>query len=289
MMINTTMDRDDLRPPPARAIVAELNSLILSLKERGLRPSSWYGCFDLSGAPDSYERINRGYAYAPLEGAADDHNVPWFLYWEIVWIVRHGGLDGSQRVIDLGGASSLFSYYLASKGHAVTTVDLQQPLVDAADRVAGVMGWNLTNLVMDLRGLSIADRFDHVTSVCVFEHLPMHDRAPASRAIRELLVDGGRFSLTFDFQNPTRRARIGSALDLEEQFVAPSGLAVRGNVGFRDNGKRYLLHPFYHPATPREERERLVQRGDFDAADLAVRKTTNDYTFGALFLEKRGP
>ena len=109
------------------------------------------------------------------------------------------------------------------------------------------------------------------------------------RAIRELLVDGGRFSLTFDFQNPTRRARIGSARDLEEQFVAPSGLAVRGNARFHDNGKRYLLHPFYHPATPREERERVVQRGDFDAADLAVRKTTNDYTFGALFLEKTGP
>ena len=35
-----------------------------------------------------------------------------------------------QKVLDLGGSSSLFSYYLASKGLDVTTVDLQENLVE---------------------------------------------------------------------------------------------------------------------------------------------------------------
>ena len=31
--------------------------------------------------------------------------------------------------------------------------------------------------------------------------------------------------------------------DVERQFVEPSGLSVRGNADFQDNGLRYLLHP----------------------------------------------
>ncbi len=286
-VINKTMDPDDLRSPAARAIIEELDRLIVMLRERRLPISSWYGRFDLDGEPDSFERLNRGYGYAPLERAADDVHFPWFLYWEIVWVVLHGGLARPQRVLDLGGAASLFSYYLASKGHQVTTVDLQEPLVEAGNLVARTMGWTLTNRIMDMRQLSMSARFDHVTSICVFEHIPMYDRAPASRAIRDVLVDDGRFGLTFDYRNPSSRARISSARDIEEQFVTPSGLTVRGNAAFCDTGRDYLLHPFYHPATSRRERESLVRRGDFARSELSVTKTANDYTFGALFLEKR--
>lgn len=47
--------------------------------------------------------------------------------------------------------------------------------------------------------------------------------------------------MTFDYLNPSRLAAI------EAQFVRPSGLRVRGNARFADNGKRYLLHPAHHP------------------------------------------
>lgn len=286
-VINKTMDPDDLHSPAAQAVIEELDRLIVMLRERRLPISSWYGGFDLSGEPDSFERLNRGYGYAPLERAPDDVHFPWFLYWEIVWVVVHGGLARPQRVLDLGGAASLFSYYLASTGHQVTTVDLQEPLVEAGNFVGRTMGWTLTNRIMDMRRLSMSARFDHVTSICVFEHIPMYDRAPASRAIRDVLVDGGRFSLTFDYRNPSSRARISSARDIEEQFVTPSGLAVRGNAAFCDTGKNYLLHPFYHPATGRDQRKALVRGGDFARSELSLTKTVNDYTFGALFMEKR--
>ena len=86
-----------------------------------------------------------------------------------------------------GGSSSLFSFYLASKGFRVTTVDLQRTLVDNANHVAREMGWDLNNCVMDMKQLRFEDRFDHITSICVYEHIPMFDRVEINKKIRELL------------------------------------------------------------------------------------------------------
>src|ERR1043166_4589492 len=122
--INKTMERSDLESDQARAIIAELDDLITYLHRKELKISSWYGKFE----PDPFEAINRGYNYVPLEAAADDQNFPWFLYWEIVWVTIHSEFLKEQRILDLGGSSSLFSYYLASKGLRVTTVDLQGDL-----------------------------------------------------------------------------------------------------------------------------------------------------------------
>jgi 2-polyprenyl-3-methyl-5-hydroxy-6-metoxy-1,4-benzoquinol methylase len=249
-LINKTMARSDLDEPDAQRVVAELNSLVVELEQRGLRPSNWYG--GLETPPDlvGWERANRGLQYEPLPGAAADDRYPWFLYWEIAWLVLNNRFVAGQRLLDLGGSSSLFSCYVASLGLEVVTVDLDRQLVANADRLAGATGWNMRNVEMDmraLRGSVLGAPFDHITSVCVFEHLPVAGRIEVTERIGELLVEGGSFSITFDYLNPSRMARIRSPHDVEEQFVAPSGLQVRGNRGFHDNGLRYLLHPFHHP------------------------------------------
>src|SRR5204863_372039 len=77
-----------------------------------------------------YELANRGLDYEPLAGAADDARFPWFLYWEIAWLVLHNDYRPGQRLLDLGGCSSLFSCYMASKGLDVVAVDLKEELVD---------------------------------------------------------------------------------------------------------------------------------------------------------------
>ncbi len=288
--INKTMDRDDLESTGSHRIVEELNGLIKELEARGLKISSWYGKFDLSGHPGSREWMNRGYGYRALDGLVNDRNFPWFLYWEIVWVVLNGGFRPGQKVLDLGGSSSLFSYYLAFKGLDVTTIDLQKELVDNANHVATQMGWGLKNYVMDMRELRSETKYDHITSICVYEHVPMYDRVAVNRQIKECLVDGGRFSVTFDYRNPSRRARIGSPQDVYTQFVEPSGLKVRGKKRFFDNGKSYLLHPFYHRGISWVYKVGCVVRGDFPPRELFSRKDGNDYTFGALFLENtEGP
>lgn len=285
-IINKTMERSDLSSDGARGIVEELGLLINEMRKRKLRISSWYGCFELTGNKGSGEALNRGYDYESLEASVDDTNFPWFLYWEIVWVVMNAGFRVSQTVLDLGGSSSLFSYYLASKGMDVTTVDLQTGLVTNANRVAEAMGWKLSNYCMDMRNLKFDRRFDHITSICVFEHIPMFERIRVNGKIAGLLEHGGRFSITFDYKNPSRFAKINTPRDVEKQFVEPSSLRVVGNRLFRDTGQRYLLHPFYHPSISWAYRYRCVRRGHFRPWEILKRKRRNDYTFGALFQEK---
>ena len=192
-----------------------------------------------------------------------------------------------QRVLDLGGSSSLFSYYLASKGLDVTTVDLQKDLVENANIVAQQMGWKLANYTMNMRNMEFRSPFDHITSICVYEHIPMFERVEINRTISDLLVPKGRFSITFDYKNPSRFARINTPLDVYAQFVEPSGLRVRENQTFLDTGQCYLLHPFYHPKTSWKSKLKDVQSGQFGPLEILKTKRNNDYTFGALFQEKR--
>jgi 2-polyprenyl-3-methyl-5-hydroxy-6-metoxy-1,4-benzoquinol methylase len=285
-IINKTMELSDLKSTRAKKIITELNDLIKTLKEKELKISSWYGRFELSGDKNSLEVINRGYNYEPIEESIDDKNFPWFLYWEIVWVTLNAEFNKGQTALDLGGSSSLFSYYLASKGLEVTTVDLQEQLIENANQVAQQMGWKLNNYVMDMKNLDFDSQFDHITSICVYEHIPMYDRVEINKKIRMLLRPGGRFSITFDFRNPSRFARINTPSDVYEQFVKPSGLVVRENPSFFDSGHSYLLHPFYYPGISWKYRLHQVKSGHFRPWEIIKSKIANDYTFGALFQEK---
>jgi len=282
-IINKTMDRKDLDSPEAMIVIDELNNLIYELRRQDVNISSWYGSFDLNDEP--FELINRGYGYTPLNGAADDKNFPWFLYWEIVWIVLNNTFEPGQRLLDLGGSSSLFCYYRASKGLDVTTVDLQQELVDNGNVMAGKMNWRLQNHMMDMRELEFDSPFDHITSVCVFEHIPMYDRVEINKKIKELLKEGGHFSITFDYRNPSRLAMINTAQDVHEQFVVPSGLQVRGNT-FHDEDINYLLSPFYSKERLYRYKLSCIRNRHFMPWEFFKIRTENDYTFASLFMKK---
>jgi 2-polyprenyl-3-methyl-5-hydroxy-6-metoxy-1,4-benzoquinol methylase len=286
-LINKSMDRADLFTEQGRKVCQELNDLVRWLDAKQLTTSAWYGWLQLTGEPLSFEQMNRGLTYEALPDAVDDLRFPWFLYWEIAWLMEHAGFEPGQKVLDLGGSCSLFAYYLASKGFDVVTVDLQQKLVDIANDVAQKTGWKLRNYAMDMRRMNFNEKFDHITSVCVFEHIPMYDRVEINKGIRDLLVEGGRFSITFDYRNPSRFARINTPQDVDDQFVKPSGLKIRGNYPFHDTEKNWLLHPFYHPNAPFSERWLEFRRGHFGLLDMLRRKQEDDYSFGALFMEKR--
>lgn len=284
------MDINDLKTDEALRIVDELNGLIGKLRDENLRISSWWGKFDLTEDRNSSEWIIRGYNYQCLPGAVDDKNFPWFLYWEIVWVILNNKLRSQQRILDLGGSSSLFSFYLASKGFDVTTIDTQRKLVDNANLVAQRTGWNLKNYDMDIRKLNLDSKFDHITSICVFEHVPIYDRIVVNSKIKDQLAENGKFSITFDYRNPNRHARISSPKDIYEQFVRPSGLKIRGNETFFDNGENYLLSPFFYNKPSLKSLLRIkipsILEGRFKPWEIFKVRDANNYTFGALFLEK---
>ena len=183
--------------------------------------------------------------------------------------------------------TSLFFYYLAAKGLDVTTIDLKENLVENANQVAQQMGWKLNNYVMDMKNLNFDTQFDHITSICVYEHIPMYYRVEINKYIKKLLILSGRFSITFDYRNPSRFALINTPNDIWKQFVGPSGLYLRENQNFVDTGVSYLLHPFYHQRTCWKYKTEAVMRGHFMFWEIFKSKSSNDYTFGALFQEKR--
>lgn len=281
------MDLGDFKSDEALTTINEVNSLIKKLRTKNLKISSWYGGFNLTGDPNSGEWINRGYGYKSMERAVDDKNFPWFLYWEIIWVVLNNEFKPEHKVLDLGGSSSLFSYYLASKEVDVVTIDLQKDLVDNANFVAEKMDWKLKSYVMDMRKMDFDSKFDHITSICVYEHIPMYDRVTINKKIKDSLVEEGKFSITFDYRNPSKFAQINSPKDVYEQFVKPSELKIRGNKEFFDDGKNYLLHPFYYKRRLWRYKIFGIVKGHFSPWELFKTKSENDYTFGALFLEKK--
>lgn len=285
IIINKTMDRNDLKTPEAQRIICELNQLIKELDAKGLQISSWYGAFELSGNKYSVERLNRSNAYQPLGETIDDNRFPWFLYWEIVWVVYHNEFLPGQTLLDMGGSSSLFSFYMANKGLKVTTVDLQEHLVENANYVAHQMGWDMSNYTMDMRNLSLSNTFDHITSICVFEHIPLFDRVQINEKMKDYLKQGGSFSITFDYRNPAIEAQIDTPDNVYDQFVKTSGLTLRGNNSFSDNGKNYLSLPKDSWIEKWCSRIlRRIFRLDFYSFGFNSKPT---YTFGALFMKNR--
>lgn len=299
-VINKTMDRDDLLTPELQPTVEALNALTHKIYAAEVAMSAWIGSLK-NEKPSPAEQIKRqirkllgrpvaplGEAsplengmrqrlhYEPLPGAADDLRLPWFLYWEISWVmhVTRPFLKPGMRLFDGGGASSLFACYLASLGYEVHAIDLNPKLIRNSDRIANAMGWqNMHSHIMNLGNIEFPDAyFDHAYSICVFEHLDYAIKQSALKEIARCLRPGGIFAITFDYRNPapgifgygkdTRpHNQLKTIDDIKRSFLATPYFELMGNQDFQDNGKSYL------------------QAGE--------QAGNAPYTFGAIFLRKK--
>jgi len=216
---------------------------------------------------------NRGSDYEPLPGSADDGRIPWYLYWEIFWVMKNGPrVENNTRLLDAGGASSLFTCYLASLGAEVYSIDINKTLVSNGNKIAKAMGWNMFSYAMNMRKLDFEDGyFDHAYSICVFEHLDYELKQSALSEIARCLRPNGILSVTFDYRNPApaiagfgpdtrERNQLKSKEDIERSFLSTGHFDLLGNQEFCDNGASHLVNPMFDNAP---------------------------YTFGAIFLKKR--
>ena len=291
-IINKTMDRSDLLTDEAKPIVQAINDLIRTLYSKNLYMTSWYGSLPREGSieiskdgiKNLIKRIlgrtkskagigiaNRGSDYEPLRNSADDGRIPWYLYWEIFWVIKNGPqLKSDMKLLDAGGTSSLFTCYLASLGPEVHSIDMNETLVSNGNKLAKVMGWNMFSYAMNMKKLDFEDEyFNHAYSICVFEHLDYEIKQSALYEIARCLKPNGILSITFDYRNPAP-AIAGFGPDTSERnqlktkkdisFLLTEHFELLDNQEFYDNGKSYLVHP------------------NFDNAP---------YTFGSIFLKKK--
>lgn len=304
MINNKSMNRDDLLTPDAQQIVKDLNRLIETIYEHEIAPSSWVGTLPkrpierekasiwkrllgekVRGAyrtdAGEVKALTRGdeqrLDYQPLVGAADDLRYPWFLYWEIYWVLRYMRplLKPGQRLLDAGGAASLFTCYMASQGYELHSVDLNEKLLAHGDDIARKMGWTtMHSYCMDMRKLDFPDDyFDHAFSICVFEHLDFDIKQSALREISRCLKPGAILSLTFDYRNPapgvvgigkdpSPRNALKDKEDIARSFLGTGLFEIADGTEFVDDGRSYLQHPTFN---------------------------NGPYTFGAIFLRNIKP
>jgi 2-polyprenyl-3-methyl-5-hydroxy-6-metoxy-1,4-benzoquinol methylase len=282
-IINKTMSRMDLFEEEAKPVIDALNDLLRQLYSRNLFVSSWIGSLPnitlwsrFFGTRQQNRFQNIGWEqrlnYQPLQDAVDDARIPWFLYWEIYWLLYNTKpfLRKGMRILDAGGASSLLSAYMASLGFEVHTVDLNKKLILNGNYIAKKMGWKMYSYEMNMKQLRFPDNyFDHAYSVCVFEHLDFDIKQKALLEIARCLKPGGILGISFDYRNPAPGVhgvgkdprpinQLSSEDDLKRTFLSTGQFGLIGNNGFYDNGESYLIHPIYK----------------------------KPYTFGSMFLRK---
>ncbi|MGE5279811.1 MAG: class I SAM-dependent methyltransferase [Deltaproteobacteria bacterium] len=215
----------DLGRPEVAAAVRDLQALKAALAQKGLRTTSAAGSFKEKD-------------FVPLK----EKNK----LWENAWVLAHAAPQAGESVLDIGGASTLFSFCLAQKGARVSVVDNDwglHGLIYNARHVARRMGWPMKVLNRDLNEpLPFKDAaFDKAYCVCVLEHLPPQVRRSTMAEIGRVLKPKGLCALTVDFDAGRRDAgcdkglRFGFPQQLRRDVLDPSGLTLMGNQTLTDD------------------------------------------------------
>lgn len=215
---------DDLARPDIKAITDRLVALKAQLASRGLRFTNTAGNF-----------LAREYHPDSERGKL----------WENAWVIRHTQPALDHRVLDIGGASTIFSFYLASRGCRVSVVDNDWANCGTlynARYAAARLNWQLEVFDRDVsRPLPFPARsFDRVYSICVLEHLPSAVRQYLMREVGRVLKPSGLAGFTCDYDTARpvlvtdRGLRFAYRAKLERDVVTPSGLAIYGNADWLD-------------------------------------------------------
>lgn len=215
---------EDMQLPHLRGLQEKINALKKDMDQKGLRYCSPAGTF----IPDTYV-----------------HRTEKKKNWENVWVLYHSGVKPKESVLDLGGASTIFSFYLAHIGCAVRVIDNDWGncgILYNANYVARKMNWDLKAIDRDLiKPLPFEDNsFDRVFSVCVLEHLPSSLRQFVMREINRVLKPQGTVGLSVDYDHrremltSDRGLRFAYRQKIEDDIIKPSGLTLMGNQTFVD-------------------------------------------------------
>lgn len=215
---------NDLARPHVHAMAQNLATLKKKMSDRGLMFCSAAGTF--------------------VKNTYTSHNERKKL-WEDTWVLAHADVKAGMKVLDIGGASTPFSFYLADMGCSVEVLDNDWGncgTVYNGNYAAKKMGWDSKTLDWDIgRGLPFADdHFDRVFCVCVIEHLPSPVRRLLMKEINRVLKPGGIAGLTTDYDHKRKvittdkGLRFGFKDKFFKDVLEPSGLNLMGNTELLD-------------------------------------------------------
>ena len=165
--------------------------------------------------------------------------------WENAWSVYGSGVRSGDRILDVGGASTPFSFYLAELGCDVSVLDNDWGncgTIYNANYVARKMGWKLKAFDADIaKRFPFQDgAFDKVFSICTIEHLSSPVRRFMMAEVGRVLRPGGIAAITMCYDMNSKELLVDQGLRFgyREKFykdvVEPSGLSIYGNADWMD-------------------------------------------------------
>ncbi|MDP3042480.1 MAG: class I SAM-dependent methyltransferase [Candidatus Omnitrophota bacterium] len=218
--------KDDLSSPKIRDAAEKIEPVKDLLRSKNLRYTSSAGMF----TPGTYTQESEKRKL-----------------WENSWVAAHSGVKAGHKVLDIGGASTAFVFYLASLGCSVKVVDNDWSccgMIYNTKYVARKMNWDIEAFDRDVsRPIPFPDNsFDRVFSICMVEHLTSGVRRRMMREVGRVLKPGGIVGLTIDY-DPDRKVliadkglRFGYRQKLFDEIINPSGLSLYGNDDLVDTG-----------------------------------------------------
>ncbi len=206
--------REDLKILSVGNIVNDMIRLKKELTGQNLKFTTWMGDFTSRNEDKEMEKL-----------------------WEDAWVLAHSDAKAGTRVLDAGGASTIFSFYLASKGCEVSVIDsdwLNVGLIENAVTVSRAMNWKMDVISGDITNPLPypAEHFDFVFCICVLEHLTSQQRRKAMKNLAACLKPGGLMGLTVDYdidRGGDKGLRFRDRETIDNDLILPSGLALYGN------------------------------------------------------------
>jgi len=164
-------------------------------------------------------------------------------FWEYCRVLDMLQPQAGERILDVGGGSSPFSFYLASLGCNVDIADYEavsrgRSIIDNSGEVAAERGWSLGARHSDAADLPHDDGvFDAVTSISVLEHVgPLARQHRVFREAFRVLRPGGVFAITFDYgrlRGTRGHYPVRCSADIH-RLLAGIGFTVIGNTDWLD-------------------------------------------------------
>jgi len=225
--INKTIsDLDnDLNKEEIMRIVGKIKNLEEVLNEKKLRFTTPAGTFKSKDITEKNEKTK---------------------LWENAWVLANSGVKPGDVVLDIGGASTIFSFLLASMGCEVHVIDNDwgnHGIIYNSKYVSREMEWNMSSFRKDIsKPLPFRDNyFDKIFSICVLEHLPPEVRRFVMKEISRVLKPGGIVGVTIDYDihrnipGCDRGLRYSLKDKLEKEILEPSALEIYGNGNMNDD------------------------------------------------------
>jgi SAM-dependent methyltransferase len=184
---------------------------------------------------------------AVIPGFFEGAGMPDHIWWEALWanparVISDAGVMPGMSVIDLCSGNGWFTLHLSKIARAVTAIEIDRKLLDAARVRLTESG--LTNCVfVEADAYDIAqimhDRVDHVFLANAFHGAP--DKPRLARVVHDVLRSGGLFAVVNWHPRPREETTVlgeprGPATELrvtaEETIAAvqSSGLVLRRHV-----------------------------------------------------------